>query len=294
MVARVSDSQAQQSFMRNLQRVRAEMYDALDRMNSGKRIRFASDDSYSSAELMRLQEEGQRLDARRRGISQSRAWLELGEQAVNQMGEVLTKGLTYAIQAASETNQQAGRDAIAEQVAGLISQVKSLSGYRVSGNYIFSGTMTNIPPYDDSDAYQGNDRGIRIPLDGQTLQINFTADELFGEIGSGGPLELLKRFEEALQAGDVDAIQGMVAEFREANKANTTVLARVGTRRNMLEDADIRIQEKQVEIASRSADLGAADMAQAISDVARLQTGYQTTLAAGSRLFGPTFFDYMS
>ncbi|HHN75163.1 MAG TPA: hypothetical protein ENK10_08055 [Acidobacteria bacterium] len=294
MTLRVSDSQAQRSFLRNLRMVRAEMFDALDRMNSGKRVRYASDDPYSSSELMRLQEESQLLEARRRGISQSRAWLELSEQAVNQMGDMLNRGLTYAIQASSETNQQSGLDAIAEQVSGLINQVRNLATYRVSGNYIFSGTMTNVPPYDDTGAYQGNNSPIRIPLDGQTLEINFTADELFGVSGVSGPLELLERFESALQAGDTDAIQGMVEEFRDAGKKNTTILARVGTRRRLLEDADVRIQDKQVEISKRAADLGSADMAQAISDAARLQTGYQATLAAGARIFGPSFFDYLS
>jgi len=294
MAVRVSEGQAQQSFLRNLQRVREQMFDALDRMNSGKKIRFASDDSYSSAELMRLREEAQRLDARRRGISQSRAWLELTEQPVNQMGQILTQGLTYAIQAASETQQRAGLDAIAEQVAGLSSQVKGLASYRVSGSYIFSGTMTNLEPYDASGAYQGNSRAIRIPLDGQSLEINYTADQIFGEAGTSGPLDLLDRFEQALRTGDHAQIQAMVEEFRDANQANTTILASVGTRRKNLEDSDVRIIEKQAEIATRSANLGDADLAEAISDATRLQTNYQTTLSAGSRLFGPTFFDYLS
>ncbi|MDQ7007262.1 MAG: hypothetical protein Q9Q40_08520 [Acidobacteriota bacterium] len=294
MTLRVSDSQAQQDFLRNLRRVRADMFDALDRMNSGKRIRYASDDPYASSALMRLQEDAQLLEARRRGISQSRAWLELSEQGVSQMGDVLNRGLTYALQASSETNQQSGLDAIAEQVSGLINQVRTLANYRVSGNYIFSGTMTDRPPYDDTGAYQGNDSAIRIPLDGQNLEINFTADELFGVSGVSGPLELLERFEAALQAGDTDAIQGMVEEFRDAGKQNTTILARIGTRRRLLEEADIRIQNKQLEISERAAELGSADMAEAISDATRLQTGYQATLAAGARIFGPSFFDYLS
>ncbi len=290
---RIADGQNQAGFLRNLQRVKVEMNDALARMYTGKRVRFASDDPNASAELMRLQESVQKLEARGRGISQSRAWLELTEQAISEMQKILTKARTLAVQASSDLSQGQGYEAIANSVSGLRSQLRGLADYRVSGNYIFSGTMTNTPPFNAAGAYQGNQGKIEIPLDEGSVQINFAGDEIFGQAGSGGPVDLLERFENALRAGDSVAVKAIIDDFDTALTNNSTLIARVGSRRALLEDSDIRIKNRKVEIAARAADLGSADMAKAISDVQRLNTNYQATLAAGSRLFGPNFFDYL-
>jgi len=39
--------------------------------------------------------------------------------------------------------------------------------------------------------------------------------------------------------------------------------------------------------------VAAADLAQAISDATRFSRTHEATLAAGARLYGPTFFDYL-
>ena len=49
-----------------------------------------------------------------------------------------------------------------------------------------------------------------------------------------------------------------------------------------------------LEVKSRANDIGSADMAQTVSDVAKYTQGHEATLAAGARLYGSTFFDYLS
>lgn len=290
---RVSDIQSQQLFLRNLERVRSSLHTTLERMATGKRVRFASDDPHASAELMRLQESIQRVDARKRSISQSRAWMELTEQAITETGSVLSTAQQYAIQASSETLRQSQLDAIAEQVSGLRQQIQGIANYSVSGAYIFSGTMTNVQPYDDAGNYQGNDENILIPIDQGTLQLNMTGRGIFGEAGGGGVIDLLSGFEQALRNADIDEIQSYTGRFREAINDNSSNISRIGTLRAQLENADVRLDERKLEMQERTADLGSVDMAEAISDAERLDTGYQSTLSAGARLFGPTFFDYL-
>ncbi len=209
------------------------------------------------------------------------------------MSTMLSDARTWAQQISNGTQQDQGFDAVLESVRGLQDQIKGLASYRISGNYIFSGTLTNTPPYDAAGVYQGNDGDVRVPLDGSNVQVNMTAREVFGEVGGGGALDLLDRFEQALVARDRSAVQGLLDEFETAITANSTNLANIGARRAQLEDSAIRIESTLVEVKSRAGDIGDADMAEAISEVQQLQTNYQTTLAAGSRIFGPTFFDYL-
>ncbi len=290
---RVSDAFTQRTFLRDLGRVKQQMNSAMARVSSGYRVRYASDDSQAAGELLRIADESRKLATRREVLSQARPWLQLSEQAVTELSKILRTAQDLGIQGASETLQQENRNAIAAQVAGLREQLDGLTNLRISGRYIFSGSLTTTPPFDSTGAYQGNSDGIEMLLDEQSQTINLPGDEVFGEEGVGGPRELLKRLEESLRAGDTSAIQNVLQPIRDAIAQNTALIARVGNRSKALEDADARLQDRQLAVAQRASDLGSADMAEALSDVQRFQTGYQATLAAGSRLFGPNFFDYL-
>ncbi len=290
---RVSDAFTQRTFLRDLGRVKQQMNGAMARVSSGYRVRYASDDSQAAGELLRIADESRKLATRREVLSQARPWLQLSEQAVTELSKILRTAQDLGIQGASETLQQENRNAIAAQVSGLREQLDGLTNLRISGRYIFSGSLTTTPPFDSAGTYQGNSDGIEMLLDEQSQTINLPGDEVFGEEGVGGPRELLKTLEESLLAGDTSAIQNVLQPIRDAIAQNTALIARVGNRSKALEDADARLQDRQLAVSQRAADLGSADMAEALSDVQRFQTGYQATLAAGSRLFGPNFFDYL-
>lgn len=88
-------------------------------------------------------------------------------------------------------------------------------------------------------------------------------------------------------------MQALLEPLGDAVRENSTVLAQVGNLRKALEDADLRLTDRQFAVSQRANDLGAADMAEAISDASRFEQNYTATLAAGARLYGPTFFDYL-
>lgn len=290
---RVSDAFTQRTFLRDLGRVKQQLNNALARASSGHRVRYASDDSQAAGELLRIADESSKLAARRDMLSKALPWLKTSEQAVSELSDHLIAAQNLAIQGASDTLQQENRNALAAQVSGLREQVDALTNLRISGRYIFSGSLTTTPPFDSTGAYQGNSDGIDVFLDEHTLTINLPGDEVFGEEGVGGPRELLKRLEDSLLAGDTSAVQNVLQPIRDAIAQNTALIARVGNRSKALTDADARLQDRQMAVAERASDLGSTDMAKALSDIQLFQTGYQATLAAGSRLFGPNFFDYL-
>ncbi|GEM_PF-1614516 len=292
-IFRVSNAFSQRVFLRNLQRNRASLDEALARTSSGLRVRYPSDDPEAAAEMLRLQEEMQQLVMRQRGISQARPWLQMLEEAAGDLGDILTSALQYAVQGSSDTLDDAQYEALAEQVSGLRSQLMSLTKLKISGRYIFSGTLTDTEPFDGEGHYQGNGRAIRIHLDAEDVTINVPGDELFGEMGVGGPMQVLADLEEAFHDADTERVQQLLDELRDAISSNAAMLSRIGNRRKALEDADVRLQDRQLSLQQRVADLGSADMAEAMSDVQKFETGYQATLAAGAKLFGPTFFDYL-
>lgn len=289
---RVSQSFSRDVFLRNLRDVRSDLSEALARMSSGRRIRYASDDPAASAELVKLQDEAQALTVRRNGLSQARPWLQLTEQAVTELGNVLAEAETFAVQGSSSTLQPPQRLALAETISGLRRQVEGLTSLRISGRYLFSGTLTDTAPYAADGTYQGNDGRIEIRLDEGTQPINIPGDQIFGS-SADGPLKILTDLEDALRNGTAQDVQNLLDPLRAAVQSNSTVVAQVGNLRKALEDADLRLADRQLSASERANDLGAANMAEAISDATRFQQNYDATLAAGARLYGSTFFDYL-
>lgn len=283
----------QDLFLTNLRRINRDLEDALGRLASGRRVIDPSDDPQASAELMKLEDDARVLSMRQRGIDHARTHLELTESALSDLGAVLQAALVKATQGASEQYDSLQRIAIADEVAALRAEVLDIAALQVSGRYIFSGTRTDAPPYDVSGQYQGNGGLIEIPLDDARVAINMPGNIVFGEVGGGGALDALARIESALRADAPDAVAGLIDEVETQISLNSARLATIGARRNRVENADLRIADRQLEISRRMNELGAADLAAAISDVQRLETGYQAALQAGARLFGPTFFDFL-
>ncbi len=283
---------SQQQFLASLHATQQELNSALERMSTGMRVRRPSDDPVAAEELARLADQAQLLTMRTNGISQARPWLQLTEQAVTELGTSLTTALTLAIQGASGTLTADERAAIAEQVAGLQDQVEATTQLRVGKRFIFSGTLTDTAPFDADGNYLGNENIMRIPLDAGTAAINIPGDQVFGT-ATAGPRKLLQDLEAALRTGTQADVQALVGSIRSAISDNTTTIARIGNMRKLVEDAAVRIEDQQLAVQSRANDIGAADLATAISDVQKFTQAHEATLAAGAKLFGPTFFDYI-
>ncbi len=290
---RVTNSFSQQDYLNNLSRVQSELNAALERMSTQLRVERGSDDPVAATELGELADETKMLTMRKNGISQSQPWLELTEQGISDLNSVLIKAQTYAEQGASSTLNASQRQALAEQIRGLRDQVKSIVNLRVNGQYIFSGTRTDLAPYGAAGTYQGNESVISIPLDQNTAPINIPGDQIFGDGTTTGPLKLLSDLETALRTGTADDVQALLDPLRTAQQNNSVMIAKIGNMRSAIEDANTRINNRQTTVAARANALGAADLATAISDVAKFTQAHQATLSAGARIFGATFFDYM-
>lgn len=289
---RVSESFSQSLFLSDLRQVRARLDKALATMSSGVRVRYGSDDPEAAGEIVALGDEVQKLTMRRNGLSQARPWLAMSEQAVKELGTALDQALTFAVQGAGTVLQPPQRMALASQVDGLIKQVEGLRETQIAGRFIFGGTRSDAPPFDADGNYLGNSSVMTVPSDNVPIQVNMPGDEVFGTAATG-PLAALKQLSAALKTGNAADVQPLIDTVKQAVQSNAITLARVGNNRKALEDADLRLADRQLAVKTRVHDLGAADLAQAISEVTQYQQNHEATLAAGARLHGPTFFDYL-
>jgi len=290
---RVDTYFSQQIFLQNLARVGSASEEALLRLSTGRRVRVASDDPAAAARLLGLEDATKKLAMRKEGIGLARTRLDLTEAAVSELELILTRARDLGTQGATDPLGPQERVALSIEVAGLREQVVQLASQRDGGRYIFSGTATDVAPYDGAGAFQGNTSQIQIPLEDGTIAINFTADAVFGEVGVGGAIDLLDQLEAALVTNDPDAVAALLPALQQGLKDASSVRSEVGARLGRLTAAEIRLGDRELQIAEQKDAIGAADIAATITDLARLETTYQATLQSGASLFGPTFFDFV-
>ncbi|GAB4368048.1 MAG: flagellar hook-associated protein FlgL [Acidobacteriota bacterium] len=290
---RVPDAMTQQALFELMARARARRDDALLQMASGRRVVSPSDDPRAARELLALADESAAVTSQLRTAGVARPWLELAEDVVSTIGERLTRASVLAVQGASTALTSAQRASLADEVAGIRAELIAMSERQLDGRFVFSGTRTDTAPFDAAGAYQGNADAVEIRLDGQAVALNLPGNAVFGEVGVGGPLDTLARLEAALRADDIAGIQAAAGALDADLAANSTTLAQVGTRLIEIDQATTRLEDRKLRLAARADELGAADLAEAITAAEQGDAHYQATLAATSRLFGPTLFDYL-
>ncbi len=290
---RVPDATTQQRLLELMARSRARRDDALLQMASGRRVLRPSDDPQAARALLAIADETAAVASQLRTAGLARPWLDLAEDVVTTIGERLTRAGVIAVQGASTALTSQQRESLADEIAGIRGELLAMSERQLDGRLVFSGTRTDTVPFDGTGAYQGNGDSIEIRLDGQSVALNLPGNVVFGEVGVGGPLDTLAALETALRADDIAGIQSAASTIDADISRNSQVLAQIGTRLIGIDQASARLDERRLRLAARADELGAADLAEVISAAELSDANYQATLAATSRLFGPTLFDYL-
>jgi flagellin-like hook-associated protein FlgL len=155
-------------------------------ISSGLRVTQPSDDPADAAGVVRTEAEITRLGQLTRNLQSVEAELRNADTALDQTGDLLTRALTVATSAATDTLDDAGRQIVRVEVDGIFRRLVELANTLDSGRYIFAGDDDDQAPFridpasPDGVAYLGSSRGraVRFP-DNHTGQISLPGDEIF-------------------------------------------------------------------------------------------------------------------
>ncbi len=158
----------------------SQLFDVNKQIASGVKIQYAKDDISVFTETMRLDNEIV-------GLGQIKKSTESGYKVSNQTDEVLNefekninRMRTLLLSAVNDTNDEVSRNAIAAELRGIESNLKSLSNTSINGQYLFSGSAVDTKPISADGTYNGNDVAMSAFLGSRTQQqFNISGSELF-------------------------------------------------------------------------------------------------------------------
>jgi flagellar hook-associated protein 3 FlgL len=211
------------------------------------------------------------------------------------------------VQGATDTLNQAGRNAIADQIDQIVAGMKQEANATYDGRYVLSGSRTNTRPYDPAlttgasatpnDGYSGDAASqLREIGPNVTLAVNVHGDEILGGSpgATGNMLGVLRDISTHLRSGDTTALSNDDLKALDGQIDNVlAVRSRVGAGMNRLETASSRLAEIEESTTSMLSNTEDAEMAEVITNYSTQQAVYQSALNAGARIVQTSLLDFL-
>ena len=297
---RITNNTVQRHILSDMNAAQARMIDSQGKIASGKAISKPSDDPFAAARSLALRESIGGIRQHQRNVDDARGWQDAAESALARITDSVHRARELVTQGATDTVDQGARTAIAREIDELIAGIKENANTKYGGQYVFSGTRTDHPPYAEGtgDAYQG-DNGLiaREVGPGVSLGINQIATSFLGGGQASGDnklLHVLRDVSDHLKANDGAALRGSdLKRFEAALEQVIDARAINGARSNRLEAASSRLSELEQSTLSQISDVEDVDIAKALIDFNSQQAGYQAALRAGANIVQSSLMDFL-
>jgi flagellar hook-associated protein 3 FlgL len=303
MSTRITSNMISRSVLNDLNEVSQRLAKTQQRMSSGKQITRASDDPYGTSRALTLRGDVAGTQQYQRNVNEATAWQNVTDAALSKVTEAIHRARELAIQGASDSAGPSARAAAAAEIDQLIASVKQEANASYGGRYVFSGTSTNVRPYDvnGADAYAGDAGTVAREIGpGVSVQVNVLGSDVLGQgqpAADGKLLNVLRDISDHLKSGTVaDAntlrsadLKGLDTNLDLISQARATV----GATTNRLESADSRLQEVEESLTKLLTDVEDADMAKTYVDFSMQQSVYRSALQAGGNIVQQSLLDFL-
>ncbi|MEM1334048.1 MAG: flagellar hook-associated protein FlgL, partial [Actinomycetota bacterium] len=168
--------------MRELNSSLERLQEAQRKLSTGQAYERISDDPRAATDVLFLRGRLQRHEQTIRTTEDTKARLQLADTTLTSASDSLIRANELAVRAANTgASGDDGRQAIAEEVRALRSELLSAANTQYLGRSIFAGTAAG-QAYDDNGLYNGDDV-VEFRTVAQSVQVpgNLTGEQIFGE-----------------------------------------------------------------------------------------------------------------
>ncbi|MDD2357014.1 MAG: hypothetical protein PHX13_03770 [Thiovulaceae bacterium] len=177
---RITQSMYYQVQNSNTNNLNQKLFDVNKQIASGQKFEYAYEAPTSFADTMRLDNEINTFNQVSTSANSGLKFSQQTDSTISSITSTLDQFKTKLIQAGSAANSPESMQALAGEMRGLETQLKSLANTSINGQYIFSGSMVNQKPIDDKGNYLGNDQSLTSFLGSNaTQEYNIPGSDMF-------------------------------------------------------------------------------------------------------------------
>ena len=190
MTTRISTSAMHATVIAQILAKQTELAKTQSQVASGKRVESPSDDPIAATRILDLTRSRSQLEQYGKNADAATDRLNLGEQALADIGNVLQSVRELTIQANSAALDPTSRAAIATTIRARVQELQDIGNRRDSnGEYLYSGYSTQTQPFSRNSAgvtYAGDQgvRNLQISAD-QRIADSFSGQQVFFDVPQG-------------------------------------------------------------------------------------------------------------
>jgi flagellar hook-associated protein 3 FlgL len=307
MSNRITHGMMQRNVLADLNSVSSRLSKTQQKIASNKEIERPSDDPFEASRAMALRQSLAATRQQSRNAQDAMGWQEATEQSLGQITDLVHRARELVVRGATDSADAQDRTAIAAELEQIIESVKQNANATYRGSYLFSGSKTDTPPYQQgaADAYAGDEAGLDPAVPGVlreigpgvTMSINTVAREFLGDgqsAGDGKLIDTLRGAVAALRTDDAATLRDTQLSKLDQNLDTLLeVRARNGARSNRLDSAVTRLSEVEESTVKQLSQTEDADIAKTLIDFNSQQAAYQSALRAGASLVQTSLLDFL-
>ena len=186
MVMRITNQIQQNTALHNILKTNADLFDANERIATGKRINKPSDDPFGIQDTLTLRSSIAQFKQFGRNIDNNRLFLNTGDTSLESIELGITRAQELAQGSLGPSSDAQTRSITALEIQSILDQAIQDANTQVKGNYIFGGTDSLSAPYQANGSglgavYSGNSDSLEVRIASNlTVPITRPGSEIFG------------------------------------------------------------------------------------------------------------------
>lgn len=311
---RITNNMLVRNMMSNLNTNLRRMNRVQKQYQTGKKFQVPSDDPIGVSKSLKLSTDVSKVEQYKRNLDDAMSWLDITEDAMNQMGEVIQRARELTVKASNGTNEDTDLKAIEAEIGQLKEQVVKLANTTYAGRNIFTGYKTDSKLLDDDGKYIPNtleaDEISRYNIGvSEDIPINTVGIAIFGngDATSGGNFDaasvkngdksyvvaVFDNLQDALKNGDTEEIDDNIERMDTMMNNLLSKRAQVGAKTNRLELTKNRLESEELNFTELLSNNEDVDMAEVIIDFKTAESVYRASLSAGTKIIQPSLVDFL-
>jgi flagellar hook-associated protein 3 FlgL len=278
-----------------------------NQISTGDAINTPSDNPAGAANILSLQSSLTRANQYSTNAADGLGWLQLGNSTVNSILGVLqnVQSLVESTTGEALSGATSAVTSIAAQVSSALSELTNLANTQYEGGQaIFGGTGASSAAYAADGTYLGAGTApTRTVAPGTQISVGVTGPEIFGSGSTGllgqtaGNMGVLAQIVQDLQANTPASIKAATGTDLQNLQAAIThvegVAGGLGANQQAVQGFSAQAVSTQTTLEQELSSVQSVNMAEAITSLQTLQTGYQAALYATSQISADSLVKYL-
>jgi flagellar hook-associated protein 3 FlgL len=256
-----------------------------EQVTSGLRVATPSDDPAAWLAAQRTKLRQAMSEGTGAAMQASRDRLDITDNALAQIGDVVSQVRQLAVQGSSDTHSPENRAALGAQIRGLFQiALESANARGNDGEYVLAGSASLTAPFDAAGVYGGNASTRSVPsgegfADGTTI-----AGSALTAASGVDVLPLMERIATAMAANDMTTLRAALPDLETAVKQVSLARTHTGGAMNVLDQNNVARGALERDMSATIARYLEIDTVTAASELAKATQSLELSRAVSSHI----------